>query len=65
MCKLCDRIYNNLDEYKNTYEFHWDEEIAIIKYKDNSTNLYVPCDDYYYSRMVMEISYCPECGRKL
>jgi hypothetical protein len=64
MCDLCDKIWSNLDAYKEQFGCHWDEANSIIMVGDKPY-LYVPCDDYYYSRCVEEANYCPKCGRKL
>lgn len=60
MCDLCDKVYKTKEEMKKEFECHWDEPLCII---DNG--LYVPCDDWYYSGVVLHINYCPICGRYL
>ena len=27
--------------------------------------LYIPCDDWYYSKIVMYVNFCPVCGRQV
>lgn len=27
--------------------------------------LYIPCDDWYYSKIVMNVNFCPVCGRQV
>lgn len=33
--------------------------------KDDTFNIWSECDDDYYSGEVLEINFCPECGRKI
>lgn len=66
-CEFCKKIWNNKEEYKNQFEYPWDECVAIVidKDYDNKPSLYIPVDDYYYSDTYLQINYCPKCGRKL
>lgn len=63
-CELCKKIWNTKKEYTKQFQ-KWDEHIAIVKDDDDEIGLYVPCEDWYYSDVVMNINYCPICGRKL
>lgn len=63
-CKFCEKIWNSQEEYKNQFEYYWDERNSIVM-KDGEPYLYVPCEDYFYSDVVMQINYCPKCGRKV
>lgn len=63
-CKLCEKIWKSEDDYRNQFKYDWDEGNAIVM-EDRKPYLYVPCDDSYYSGTVMQINYCPKCGRKL
>ena len=64
-CDLCEEIYNE-EELRN---MHWsDREYSnyITHNKEyDSYHLWHECDDSYYSGIIMEIKYCPVCGRKL
>lgn len=65
MCDFCNKIYNE-DELNNKY---WAdrEEVDCITHDEN-TNTYSfwhECIDDYYTGNIMEIKYCPICGRKL
>ena len=60
MCDLCDKTYKTKEEMKEKFKSHWDEVTCII-----GDGLYVPCEDPYYSGVVLQINYCPVCGRKL
>lgn len=63
-CELCDKVWNNLKEYKNAMDNNpWDYDYIIFRSKDHY-NLFLPCDDYYYNTSIT-INYCPNCGRKL
>lgn len=65
-CDFCNKIYSSKEEYDEFCGHNWWNEIdAIIMDKNNQPGLYVPCDDSYYSRIVMDINFCPKCGRKI
>ena len=64
-CELCKKIWNSKDEYEVQFEHPTDVTIGIVKNSDNEIGLYVPCEDWYYSDVIMNINYCPICGRKL
>ena len=34
-------------------------------FEDDTFNIWSECDDDYYSGEVLEINFCPECGRKI
>lgn len=62
MCDFCNNI-KTIEQYK---EMHfWDRGNAIVQKKDKAFGLWIECDDSYYSRVAIEINYCPVCGRKL
>ena len=63
-CDFCNKIWRCVDDYKKQFEYEWDEENAIVIYR-NEPWLYVPCEDYYYSGCVIQLKYCPKCGRNL
>lgn len=39
-------------------------EEAIVM-NGHGPGLYIPCDDWYYSKIVMNINFCPKCGRQV
>ena len=63
-CELCETIWKNVSHYTNQFENSYDEVAAIVM-KNGMPYLYIPCEDYYYSGTVMQINYCPKCGRDL
>ena len=63
-CEFCKKIWNSKEEYKNQFESTWEEDNAIVM-ENGKPSLYVPCDDWYYAKTVMQINYCPNCGAKL
>lgn len=63
-CKLCEKIYPNKKLYQKLFDNPYDESYAIVM-ENGAPYLYVPCDDWYYSDTVMQVNYCPKCGRKL
>lgn len=64
-CKFCEKIWNSQEEYKNQFDDRWDERNSIVM-KNGEPYLYVPCEqDSFYSDVVMQINYCPKCGRKV
>lgn len=64
MCDFCKNIWNSQEEYKNSFEYPWDETNAIVM-KNRSPYLYISIEDSYYSDTYIKIDYCPKCGRKL
>lgn len=64
-CDLCEKIYD-VEELRNTY---WSEReysnYITHNEEHDSYHLWHECDDSYYSGTIMEIGYCPVCGRKL
>lgn len=64
-CDFCNTIYNT-SKLKKQY---WaDREVCncITKDKDDEEYyLWNECEDEYYTGNIMEIKYCPVCGRKL
>lgn len=63
MCSFCNKIYNE-DELNGQY-FH--EVCDCITYDENNNNynFWHECDEDYYTGNIMEIKYCPVCGRRL
>ena len=68
MCEFCKNIYTTAEalEWKNNW-WDWDCKqpyTIIVKAKD-SFNLWSQVDDNFYTGRIMEIKYCPVCGRQL
>lgn len=63
-CDFCKTIWSSEEEYKKYFSHPWNEEDAIVMFKDEPW-LYTTCGDYYYNGVLMPISYCPVCGRKI
>lgn len=63
-CDLCEKIWDNIDEYQDRFEYAYDEEVSIVM-KSREPWLYIPVDDPYYSDMYVQINYCPKCGRQV
>ena len=63
-CDFCKKIWGSKEEYQTSVDSHWDEVNTIVM-DGNQLCLYVPCDDYYYSGIVMDINFCPVCGRQI
>ena len=64
-CEFCKKIWDNLNIYQAQFSHEWEERNAIVM-QGYEPYLYVPCeDDPFYSDIVMQIDYCPKCGRKL
>ena len=63
-CSLCEKIWSSKEAYQSVYGDHWNQPISIIM-EDRKPWLYVPCEDDWYSRTVMQINFCPKCGRRL
>lgn len=61
-CYFCNNI-KNLDEMKKLAP--WDRDDAIVKDSSGRISLWIECDDSYYSRPIMDISFCPKCGKYL
>lgn len=61
MCNFCEHI-----EIKNDYKRKpfWERDNCIVK-NNEDYELWVECDDSYYSGIAMNINYCPKCGREL
>ena len=54
---------------KKLNEMDWldRKSLRCITYNkdDNTYNIWSECDDYYYSGEILEINFCPICGRKI
>ena len=63
-CDFCSKIQDNVKEYKESFEFEHEEREAIVM-DGRGPGLYIPCDDWYYSKIVMNVNFCPVCGRQV
>lgn len=63
-CDFCSKIWDNVKEYKESFEFEHEEREAIVM-NSRGPGLYIPCDDWYYSKIVMNVNFCPVCGRQV
>ena len=72
-CYFCEKIYdtktleNMSQEGRNKLcQKKW-ELYCVITHntEDDTFNIWSECDDDYYSGEVLEINFCPECGRKI
>ena len=64
MCDFCEKIYSNKDAYdyvKNTVY----PPYVVIGENNGKYTLWNSCDDPYYSGVIMDINFCPVCGRQL
>lgn len=64
-CEFCNKIYDT-QELNETY-YRDREFMNYITYNrdDDTYNIWHECDDDYYSGEVLEINFCPKCGRKI
>lgn len=65
---MCEKCANpmNLPRYLDTVK-DWEQRDCILYTEDSKGTrflLFLPCDDYYYTRYIT-INNCPWCGRKL
>ena len=63
-CDFCSKIWDNVKEYKESFEFEYEEREAIVM-NGHRFGLYIPCDDPWYSRIIMDLNFCPVCGRQV
>ena len=63
-CDLCEKIWDNIDEYQGQFRYLSDEKIGIVM-KGRSPWLYIPVDPPYYSDAYIQINFCPKCGRRV
>lgn len=63
-CDFCSKIWDNVKEYKESFEFEHEEREAIVM-NGHRFGLYIPCDDPWYSRIIMDLNFCPVCGRQV
>ena len=67
-CSFCNKVYS-LKEARKWRDDSWDWELdtpnTICVKNIGGYALWSKCDDSYYTGHVMEINYCPICGRDL
>lgn len=68
MCDFCKKIYTHDEavDWKNAWR-DWDMEqpyTIIVRFYDRF-ELWNCVDDNYYTGFVMDIKYCPVCGKQL
>lgn len=63
-CDFCSKIWDNVKEYKESFKFEHEEREAIVM-NGHRFGLYIPCDDPWYSRIIMDLNFCPVCGRQV
>ena len=63
-CDFCSKIWDNVKEYKESFEFEHEEREAIVM-NGHRFGWYIPCDDPWYSRIIMDLNFCPVCGRQV
>lgn len=68
MCNFCKNIYTTAEamEWKhNWWDWDCEQPYTIIVENNDSFALWSQVDDNFYTGRVMEIKYCPVCGRQL
>jgi hypothetical protein len=60
-CPLCNNIWSSAETYKKFFNDSDAYYKTVIVVYDDEAWLYTMCDDWY----LMQIDYCPKCGRKL
>lgn len=63
MCEWCDE--DKIQDYKKYHDVLPSKRIDCIVKSDENYFLWLECEDWYYSGNVIELNYCPICGRKL
>lgn len=61
MCAFCENIKTK-NEYAN--KPFWERNTCILK-DGEIYGLWVESEDSYLSRIIMNVNYCPKCGREL
>lgn len=65
-CDFCDEVYDEL-KLNTTHPMNREGFCNCITY-DKINDIFCiwhECDDDYYTGNIMEIKYCPKCGRRL
>ena len=69
MCNFCKNIYTTAEAMKwRESWWDWDCEqpyTIIVVGDDDSFELWSHVDDNFYTGRVMDINYCPVCGKQL
>ena len=66
MCDLCKKIYSRSEavNWKNKW-WEMGHRTTIIVNDEDYFSLWTQVDDNFYTGRVMDIEYCPLCGRQL
>lgn len=72
-CYFCENIYDtktleNMSQEDRKKLCQKELELYCVithNTEDDTFNIWSECDDDYYSGEVLEINFCPECGRKI
>lgn len=64
-CDFCSEIYNAEELNKMHPIDRYVVDCITFDKEDNAFNLWHESEDDYYTGNIMEINYCPVCGRKL
>lgn len=68
MCDFCKNIYSTAEaiEWKDSW-WDWDckQPYTIIVKDNDSFELWSQVEDNFYTGRIMDIKYCPVCGRQL
>lgn len=68
MCEFCKNIYTTTEamEWKHSWwNWNYKQPYTIIVEDNDSFALWNQIEDNFYTSRVMEIKYCPVCGRQL
>lgn len=67
-CSFCEKIYD-VEKLRNmswTDRYKLGVTNCITFDKENNTyGIWHECDDDYYSKTILEINFCPKCGRTI
>ena len=66
VCNFCDKVYDE-SELNSLHPMDRDGFLNCVTYdkEDDTFCLWHECEDDYYTGNIMEINYCPRCGRRL
>lgn len=68
MCGLCKKIYSRPEAVnwkRKWWEWDMEQPYTIIVNDEDCFSLWNQVDDNFYTGRVMDIEYCPVCGRQL
>ena len=66
VCNFCNKVYDE-SELNSIHPMDRDGFLNCVTYdkEDDIFCLWHECEDDYYTGNIMEINYCPRCGRRL